>query len=625
MVQFLQRLFFAVLFLAAWPAMAQTKFSAQLSPAEIAKNEYTTLRIVIQNASNINSLSQPDLKDFIVVSGPNQESGMNNINGQVTQYLAVSYILQPRRPGNFVLPALKANLDGKTYNSAPLKVKVNHSSRAAASPAPYAAMSPRTQQRQTDFTDFILKPGERIPEKINRNMQLRLETNKTSCYVGEPIVASYKLYTRLRSESRLTKNPSFNGFSVIDLQQPDVTDFERGSLNGRDYNVYTIRKAQLYPLQDGTIELETATLENNVLFLTADAAKIAGNVQAFINGQGFATEATVTQRLSLTSQPVTIKVKPLPLAGKPASFSGAVGSFNLSASLPNQQLTTAETGRLQIIITGQGNLQLVTAPEIKWPDGLEAFDVAVTEELEQTAVPVSGRKIFEVPFTVSKEGNYEIPAIEFSYFDPASGSYKTSSTKPIGIAVSKSNEQPAVYVDAPASKPTASFAATMFNNRIWMVGAVGSLIALGILFWLRADKKKKQVVPQPIGLPKLPEEDVLIEETVSLISNNPLWRTEQCLRSEDCTDFYTLLNLETKNYLAIRFNLAQQDVSAKRISAAMDKAGIDNDICLQTQELLQEIEWQLYTPFERNDTMEPLYNRAQDLVRSIHTCNMATR
>jgi hypothetical protein len=51
-------------------------------------------------------------------------------------------------------------------------------------------------------------------------MQLKLQTSKTSCYVGEPIVATYKLYTRLKSESKLSKTPSFNGFSVIDLQPP---------------------------------------------------------------------------------------------------------------------------------------------------------------------------------------------------------------------------------------------------------------------------------------------------------------------------------------------------------------------------------------------------------------------
>ncbi len=626
MIIFLQKLLICwVLMMVVLPTHAQPNFSAVLSPAEISKDEYTTLRLLIENASDIARLSQPNLKDFVIVSGPNQESGMNNVNGSVTHYLAISYILQPRRSGNFVLPALKATLDGKNYSSAPLKLKVKNGNGGGSSlPAPYASLSPFAQpERQPDFTDFILKPNERVPDKVNKNMVLKLETSKASCYVGEPIVASYKLYSRLRSESRLTKNPAFNGFSVIDLQQPDVTGYAREKLNGRDYNVYTIRKAQLYPLQDGTIELETATLENNVLFLKSDASEVSGNIDGFVNGMGLSTSATVSQVVSLNSQPVTIQVKPLPVAGKPVSFNGAVGKFDISASLEKNSLTTTETGRLRIVVSGQGNLQLVTAPEVNWPKELEIFDVNVVDELEQTTVPVSGRKIFEIPFTVSKEGNYTLPAVSFSYFDPVSGSYKTSASEPIFVTVVKGTDKPAVYVDASAQEQSFSLATTLFKNRMWVVGAIALLIAMGVFFWMTQESKKQPASSAVAGLPAtLAKENLFVEETLSLISKNPLALAENCLQTEECVDFYSLLNHDIKHYLADKFKLDLQELNAKKISSVMDKAGIDNELALQTQELLQDIEWQLYTPFERNDEMEKFYNRSQDLVKSIQTCHL---
>ncbi len=626
MIRFLQTLLVcSVLMTAVLPTHAQPKFSAVLSPAEISKDEYTTLRLLIENATDIARLSPPNLKDFIVVSGPNQESGMNNVNGNVTQYVAVSYILQPRRTGSFVLPALKATLDGKNYSSAPLKLKVKNSSGGASSPAaPYASLSPFAQpERQPDFTDFILKPNERVPDKVNKNMQLKLETSKASCYVGEPIVATYNLYSRLRSESRLTKNPAFNGFSVIDLQQADATGYARGKLNGRDYNIYTIRKAQLYPLQDGTIELETATLENNVLFLKSDASEINGNIDGFVNGIGLDPAATVSQVVSLNSQPVTILVKPLPLAGKPASFNGAVGKFEIAASLEKNNLTTSETGRLRIVVSGRGNLQLVTSPEVNWPKGLEVFDVNVVDELEQTTVPVSGRKIFEIPFTVSKEGSYTLPSVTFSYFDPAIASYQTSVSDPISIRVVKGTPNPAIYADASGQEPTFSLATTLFKNRTWLVCIIAMLIALGVFFWMRLDAKKQTTSTSAVSLHETTQkENLFAEETVSLIANNPLAMAQNCLQSEECVDFYALLNHDLKHYLANKFGLNLQDLNAKKISSVMDKAGVDNEIALQTQELLQDIEWQLYTPFERNDEMEKLYNRSQDLVKSIQTSHL---
>jgi len=269
-------------------AFGQTKFSAVLSPLEIDKDEYTTLRLLIENGVNIGNLVPPSLKDFIVVSGPNQESGMNSVNGVVKQYISFSYILQPRHSGKINLEKALAIIDGKEYLSSPIKLIVKNSTgrtkRSNTAPSPFAildAFSPPAPKEE--FNDFILKKGERVPDKVSRNMELKLQTNKTSCYVGEPVIASYKLFTRLKSESKLTKNPSFNGFSVVDLMRPDVTDYSREKINGRDYNVYTIRKAQLYPLQDGIIELETATLQNSIQFLKEDSKDFEGNVDGFIN------------------------------------------------------------------------------------------------------------------------------------------------------------------------------------------------------------------------------------------------------------------------------------------------------------------------------------------------------
>jgi hypothetical protein len=39
---------------------------------------------------------------------------------------------------------------------------------------------------------------------------------------------------------------------------------------------------------------------------------------------------------------------------------------------------------------------------------------------------------------------------------------------------------------------------------------------------------------------------------------------------------------------------------------------------LQLQQVLQEIEWQLYTPFERDETMALIYSRSQAVLQSIN-------
>ena len=610
-------------------AMGQTKFSAVISPAQIAKDEYATLRLIIENAVDIRKITPPSLRDFVVVSGPNQESGMNDINGVVNQYVAISYILQPRHTGNIVLPAATAIINGKNYSSSTLKllVKKSEGSGSSSKASAYAATDPYAIQRpQEDFSDFILKSGERVPDKVSKNMQLKLQTSKTSCFVGEPIVASYKLYTRLKSESRLAKNPSFNGFSVIELQQPDETDYARERLNGREYNVYTIRKAQLYPLQYGTIEIESATLENSIQFLKDDAANLQGNASGYINGFALGTDAVVTESVSLSSKPVSIVVKPLPEQGKPASFNGAVGKFDITLSLEKNNFSTDENGKLTLVVSGQGNLQLVTAPDINWPKQLEAFEAKVTDELIQTDVPVSGKKIFEIPFVVQAAGTYEIPSVKFSFFDPASVSYKTISTKPISFTVQKGTKTPIYFADTASAKAPISFAKKMFENRGWIVGLIGLMIAIGLFFWIKQDSKKNTMAsPSVMEVKEQAKQIIPFSKTADEISQNPLSLSGNCLETDQCIEFYSLLNQELKTYLSNKFSISVHEINAKRVSAVMDNAGIDNVVSLQIQQLMQDIEWQLYTPFERNEAMREMYNRSQALIQLIHTYHTATR
>ncbi len=598
---------------------------AVFTPSEISKDEYTTLRIIIENATDIRSVTPPRFKDLDLVGGPHQEFGESTVDDVITRYVAVSYILHPRRLGKIMLQPVTAIINGKKYSTDPLKLVVTkNAGNAAAGVNPFAMLSPmsRVEPREA-FNDFILKKGEHVADKVSKSMHLVTETNKKTCYVGEPIVASYKLYTRLKNESRLAKNPSFNGFSVIDLQRPDETGYAREKWNGREYNVYTIRKAQLYPLQDGNIELEPATIDNRIRFLREEAANLDENINGFLNDFSISSDATITEIVSLTSKPVSVTVKPLPEKNKPAFFNGAVGTFDIAATLEKANFASDETGKLYLSLSGKGNLQLVTAPEIKWPQQLEVFEPQVTEQLEMASVPVSGRKVFEIPFTVQAPGNYQVPAIDFAYFDPESESYKVVRTEPISFTVNKSTVKPGYLLDTIVQAKPKSFSQQMGENRGWVVAVIGLLIALGLFLWVRSDKRQqaKMVGTTAVAGDTIAEPDPGTDfaSLAAEAPQNPLSLSEECLQSDDCRAFYTLLNQEFKTFLTSKFAITTQELTSKNVSSRMDKAGIDNDLALNTQQLLQDIEWQLYTPFERNDAMHEYYGRCQDVIQSIQT------
>lgn len=617
-----------IFFVPALYAGAQVKYRATVEPSQINKDEFANLRLEIENSTNLQQLRPPSLKDFNVVSGPNESTSMVTMNGVTKVSRSINYVLQPKRAGKFILGESAVVVGGKEYKCGPVSLVVkNQSGRTQSGQAPtpffnpYLDPAPAPPAPKADYRDYILKKGESMPEKVGKNMHLLLQTNKTSCYVGEPIVATYKLYTRLKSESKMSKAPSFNGFSVVDMMRADdQSDEGREKLNGREYNVYTLRKSQLYPLQDGNIEIETATLDNRIIFIK-DGESAERNIDNFFRGYPVDPDALVSQNYSLSSKPLTVTVKPLPEAGRPAGFNGAVGKFDIAAVLEKNSFGANESGKLLVTITGAGNLQLVTAPEISWPQGIEAFDAKVEDEYSNTIVPVTGKKTFAIPFTVSAEGKYTIPKIRFSYFDPAAAIYKTDSTSPVSFNVIKGSTTPVYDLDTLSQKKTQTLSSKFFNNREWIVGIIALLVITGLFTWNRMDRKaklKKQIAEEKIKIERERTEAAQQLEVAAQKPQNPLHKTEECLNSTDCTDFYTLLNTEFKTWLAGKFKLEMPDVNAKKISSSFDKAGIDNNITLQVQQLMQEIEWQLYTPFERKDeAMNELYSRAQSLLHSI--------
>lgn len=614
------KLFYCLIFLfVCVEVIAQTKFTASVSPAQGGKDEYITLTLTVAEGNNVQNITPASLSDFNIVSGPNTSSAQNSINGITSQSVSLSYILLAKKPGSFKIGCATALINGRTFKSNSINIVVskkavrngqqNNNTNAHMQSLLSGMDQFNEPQRDVQFSDYILRKGESIQEKVSKNMQLKLQTNKTSCYVGEPLLATYKLYSRLRSESSLSKNPSFNGFSVVEMiQQNDPGSVSTEQLNGRSYNVYTIRKAQLYPLQSGETELESASLDNRITFI-----KYSGN-----NGNNYNIDpdAMVTETVTLSSKPITIKVKPLPETGKPDGFKGAVGNFIIESSLQKNNFTTDETGKLFITITGSGNMQLLTLPDISWPANFEIFETKLSDNTDNKTIPISGSKNFEIPFSVSKEGAYQIPIIKFSFFDPASNSYKTLTTGNINLSVKKGSGHKAFLKENKIiEKPkTTTFLEDVFEKRWLLILLVAGIIIVGLIFGMTKEKKQKDSV--------LKNTFVNIEKqnsttSLNLTQENPLTKTEDCLFKNECDSFYTIINEEMKNFLSKRFNFPVENINEKTLSIAMDKAGIENDTILQTQRLIQDIEWQLYTPFERNEAINVMYTKAQNIVQML--------
>jgi hypothetical protein len=171
MPTFLQKTFLLFLLVTSHAAMAQVKFSATVSAPQIAKNEFVQLRLTVENGKEVKQITPPDFKNFVVVSGPNQESGMTMINGDVKQYISLNYILKPRAPGNFTIASATAKVDGKELKSNTVSVQVSNTLAANSGGgnnvnSPFAGFNPfEDVAPQRPFNDNILRRGETLPKK----------------------------------------------------------------------------------------------------------------------------------------------------------------------------------------------------------------------------------------------------------------------------------------------------------------------------------------------------------------------------------------------------------------------------------------------------------------------------
>src|SRR5579872_595504 len=121
-------LFTLITFLPGLCAIGQVKFTTVLSNQEIGKTDYLQVEFVVENAHQIDDLTPPDFPGFRIAQGPIQSSGMSIVNGNMSQYKALSFVLQPEKTGKFTIGGASALVDGKYMHSNPVSVTVTAAS-----------------------------------------------------------------------------------------------------------------------------------------------------------------------------------------------------------------------------------------------------------------------------------------------------------------------------------------------------------------------------------------------------------------------------------------------------------------------------------------------------------------
>jgi hypothetical protein len=598
--------FFFLVTVFSVPAIAQAKFSTVIDEKEVGKGDYVQVQYIVENASSVEALTPPAFTGFTVVSGPMQQNGMSIINGAVSKYESITYVLKPLTTGKFVVGGATALVDGKQVHSNSVTVVVTNAPPKPSniSNNPFFGMNVPEEAPEVN-EEYILRKDESAAEKIKNNLLVKLDVSKTSCYVGEPVVATYKLYSRVRSESKVTKRPSLSQFSVYDMVQPETNNPSVEKLNGKLFTTHIIRKVQLYPLQDGSFDLDPLEVDNTVSFLRLDNGNSnKTSMQQLMNDyiNGLSDGKLEEQQVSLASKPVTITVKPLPLTGKPLSFDGAVGKFTMAASIPKMQIAAGETAALQVILKGQGNMTLINAPQVQWPQGTEGYEPTVKESLDKTIAPISGSKLFEYAFTARQPGTIVIPPIEFSYFDPSLNAYKIIHTDSIVAQIGKSlKKNNSLFIDK--NKDTADNGFHLLTL-LWLLPLL--TIAVLVLF---LNRRKKKIAKRLVNIvPVQPEPNKMAAPPV-----DPFEGARHALSAVNSQLFYKETGKATWQILSEKFNLTSSQLHKPVVFRLLQQSNASPETIQLLEKVLNDCELALYTPVHTENDMRITLEKAEQL------------
>jgi len=374
----------------------------------------------------------PGLSDnFEILMGPStsQSTSMQIINGRTSSSatFTYTYILRSRKEGSFEIRPASIEVDGKVIESNSLTIEVV---KAQAQSAQQGGSTQQQQQQGSAPANVDLGKD---------NLFVRVDLSKRNAYRGEEIIATVKLYVNPNipvSRFDEVNLPTYEGFYTQDIEIPQQVNFTREVYNDKIFQVGVLKKTILFPQQNGKITIDPFSM--SILVQQRTAAR------SFFD-DFFDNYRTV--KATMTSDPVTVNVKDLPAA--PATFMGGVGSFNVTSDISSTNVTTNDAVTLTLKITGDGNIRLVRTPELKLPSDFEVYDPKATDNVKAGDKGVTGTKTIEYLFQPRFEGDYTIPSIKFTYFDPASGQYVTKSTPEYQLNVKKgSQEQSATVVSS---------------------------------------------------------------------------------------------------------------------------------------------------------------------------------
>ncbi len=554
----------------------------------------------------VKDFQAPAIKGFDVLMGPSrsQQSSTQIMNGNVTSTSSITftYILMANTAGEYTIPGASIVADGNQMVSNSVKVKVLPQDQASNGGQNDGSSSARSSS------------GTSVS---NQDLFITATASKTNVYEQEAFVLTYKIYTREHDlQLNNAKLPDFKGFHSQEIEMNANARWTQEHYKGRNYNTTIYRQFVLFPQQPGKLFIEPAQFQMTV----GKAVQSDDPFDAFFNGGS----NVVKVPKSIVTPKIAINVNPLP-AGKPANFSGGVGEFNISSSINSKELKTNDAITIKLVISGTGNLKLISNPEIKFPDDFEVYDPKVDNQVRLTQEGLTGNKVIEYLAIPRHAGNYKIPGASFSYFDIRSKSYKTLKTEDYVINVEKG----AGNADQVIANFTNKEDLKVLGEDIRYLKTEGlNLKAAGVrffgttLYWLALlIPFVLFVVGAVLNRRRIKANADIVRvknKAANKMARKRLKVAASAMKNHNAEQFYDEVLKALWGYMSYKLNIDRAELNRDNISEILQSKGVEEDRIKEFIAVLDTCEYARYAPGSNSDQeMGKVYTDSIDVITKL--------
>tara|TARA_B100000767_G_scaffold275786_1_gene315608 strand:- start:4715 stop:6481 length:1767 start_codon:yes stop_codon:yes gene_type:complete len=575
-----------LLFTLGFQLGAQVTFQTKVSKNRMGINE--RLKVSFEMNKNGDNFTPPNFEGFRVVGGPNQSTSNSWVNGKRSFSRSYTYFLNPTRKGKIKIKQATVKIDGELYKTTPVSIEITEAVKVP---------------NQAGNADYI----------ADQSVHLVAEISNSNPYLNEAFTVVYKLYYASQigiSNVNEVESPSYGDFwsNLIPIKKLEM---KQGVYKGKTYNYVTWRKAVLYPQKTGVLILEPLTLNISVQ-VPSNRRDIWGNI---VNRQ---------VPKVITAGKRSIKVKPLPEKDKPQNFSGAVGDFDLNFSLNKNFLKASESFQATIKVSGRGNLNLFTLPKVNIPAALEVYEPEHSEKIKTNLLGMQGS--IQDTYTIVPEfqGNYPIPPVSFSFFDPNKKQYKTLNSEEYIINVNEGpsarnsagsmqsssivvksnlNEDQFGFIALETKLQSINMKSSFFGSRNFYLMLLSPFVLVLLLFmWL---KTQQRIIRDPM---------TVRQKAANLLAKKYLSSAKKNLGKKEV--FYNSLERALHNYLKAKLHIVTAEFSKNRILELLKEKQIDLDVINEFVKLLEACEAARYAPVTAV-SMQENFDRASRLISKI--------